>query len=431
MQRNLQVPRGCVDIYGNDVLAWQQVEALFKQFMYLYDYQEVRTPIFEDTAVFKRENDSSDMVNKEMYTFSINQKDSLTLRPEGTAGLIRAYVQHKWFTGSDGTNKYYYFGPMFRYERPQKGRQRQFYQFGVENIGEKSPYIDAEVIAMGYSMLKTLGLNSIKVCLNTLGDKQSRDNYRNALKEYFKPYIDELCVDCKRRYEQNVLRLLDCKVDHEHPCMQNAPKIEDSLTPESKSYFEIVCRCLDDMDIPYEIDQRLVRGLDYYTDTVFEVVSLDPQSGSQATVFGGGRYDNLVEYFGGPSQSGIGFAIGMERLMILANAEQVFSDLQPDMDCYIMTLGETKQEGLGLSHILRANGYRCEVNYAQRSMKSQFKTVDRLNAKYVLILGEDEVKNEVVGVKCIATQHQESVKWSDLISYLDNLEQGEEEHHHE
>ena len=431
MKHNYQAPRGTVDIYGDELACWQQVEDVFRQFMHLYDYSEIRTPIFEDTGVFKRENDSSDMVNKEMYTFTVNHKDSLTLRPEGTAGVIRSYVQHKLFALGEGHNKFWYFGPMFRYERPQKGRQRQFYQFGVENLGEKSPYVDAEVIAMGYSILKALGLSHIKVCLNTLGDAASREAYRVTLRDYFRPYLDQMCGDCQRRYEQNVLRLLDCKIDHDQPFMKNVPSIRDVLSEESRIYFESVCATLDALDIPYEIDDRLVRGLDYYTDTVFEVISTDEASGAQSTVFGGGRYDNLVDYFGGPSQSGIGFAMGMERLMILANAEGVFSDLHTPLDCYIMTLGNTQQMGVVLSTQLRAAGYRVEMNFANRSMKSQFKSVDRFNATTVLILGEDELANNTVTLKRVADQHQVSIPMDQLVETMDEWLMDTEEHHHE
>lgn len=430
MGKKLQAARGTVDIFGKEARCWQQIEDVFKEFCYLYNYQEMKTPIFEDTAVFKRENDSSDVVNKEMYTFSINNKDSLTLRPEGTAGVVRSYVQHKLFANGELSNKFYYFGPMFRYERPQKGRQRQFYQFGIENFSEKSPYVDAEVLAFGYSILKALGLSQIKVLINTLGDAQSRENYRQALKEYFEPYLPELCGDCQRRYEQNVLRLLDCKVDHEHECMKNPPRIEDSLTPESKAYFLEVKNALDALGIPYEVDQRLVRGLDYYTDTVFEVVSTNPESGAQSTVFGGGRYDNLVEYFDGPSQSGIGFAMGMERLMILCEAEGVFDSDADAMDAYVISLGNVKQEALQVASMLRANGYRCEVNYANRSMKSQFKSCERLNAKYIVILGEDEVKNHSVNVKNTQINEQVNVDIDALVQKIDAWE-GVESHHHE
>lgn len=431
MKHNYQAPRGTVDIYGEELTCWQQVEDVFRQFMHLYDYSEMRTPVFEDTGVFKRENDSSDMVNKEMYTFSVNNKDSLTLRPEGTAGIIRSYVQHKLFALGEGYQKFWYFGPMFRYERPQKGRQRQFYQFGVENLSEKSPYVDAEVIAMGYSILKALGLSHIKVCINTLGDAQSRASYRDMLRDYFKPYLDQMCGDCQRRYEQNVLRLLDCKVDHDQPFMQNAPSIRDALTPESKAYFETVCQTLDALQIPYEIDDRLVRGLDYYTDTVFEVVSTDEASGAQSTVFGGGRYDHLVDYFGGPEQSGIGFAMGMERLMILAQAEGVFNDLNNPLDCYIMTLGDTYQSGVILAAQLRAAGYRVEMNFGKRSMKSQFKSVDRFNAATVLILGEDEIANNTVTLKRVKDQLQVSIPTDQLVETMDEWFMETEEHHHE
>ena len=421
---NYQTPRGTQDLLPEATRKWQAVEDLIRNVCNVYGYDEIRTPVFEDTRVFKRENDSSDMVNKEMYTFSVHGEDSLTLRPEGTAGVVRSFVQHKMYGRNEMPAKLYYMGEMFRYERPQKGRYRQFNQFGIENIGVKSPMIDAEVIALGYSIVKALGLSQVKVLINTLGDDESRSNYRAALKEHFKDHVGELCEDCQRRYEQNPLRLLDCKVDHEHPSMQNVPSLQDYLTAESKEYFEQVLASLDALEIPYEIDDKLVRGLDYYTHTVFEVVSTHPESGSQATVFAGGRYDGLVEYFGGPEMSGVGFAMGIERLMILAEAEQVELAKEEGLDVYVMALGNVGTLPLQLATECRAAGYRTEFNLVPRSLKAQFKSVDRHHTKVAVICGESEAAEHKVNVKFIAQQKQITIDQDALIETLDQYFEG-------
>ena len=267
-----QAPRGTQDILPEKIGGWQRLEKIIKAFCDLYRYEEIRTPIFEDTSVFKRENDSSDMVNKEMYSFTMGS-DNLTLRPEGTAGVIRSFVQHKLFGSMELPVKLYYMGEMFRHERPQKGRYRQFNQFGVENIGIKSPLADAEIIAFGYSLIKALGITEVSVLINTLGDNFSREEYKSKLKEHFKNDLGCLCEDCKRRYKQNPLRILDCKVDRDLDIVKNAPSLSESLNDESKKYFEVVLKALDDLNIPYKVDDKLVRGLDYYSHTVFEVVS--------------------------------------------------------------------------------------------------------------------------------------------------------------
>lgn len=428
--KNFQTPRGTQDVLPQEVYKWQQIEDLIRQICTVYGYDEIRTPVFEDTSVFKRENDSSDMVNKEMYTFTMNNEDSLTLRPEGTAGTVRSFVQHKMYGSMEMPAKLYYLGEMFRYERPQKGRYRQFNQFGIENIGMKSPLIDAEVIALGYSIVKSLGLSEIKVLINTLGDAHSRAAYRAVLKDHFKDAVSQLCTDCKRRYEQNPLRLLDCKVDKEHSSMQNVPSLQDSLTEESKAYFAQVLAALDELNIPYEIDDKLVRGLDYYTDTVFEVVSTHPESGSQSAVFAGGRYDGLVEYFGGPEMSGVGFAMGLERLLILAEAEGVALAEKPHADVYVMGLGEVGNLPLTLATQCRAHGYITECNLIPRSLKAQFKSVDRKKAQVVIIVGEEEIKNHQVNIKHVATQKQVTVDMNAIIETLDDILNDEAHSHH-
>lgn len=425
--KQFQTPRGTKDILPKDIEKWHRIEDVVRQFCMLYDYKEIRTPIFEDTGVFKRENDSSDMVNKEMYTFSINGRDSLTLRPEMTAGVVRSFVQHKMYGEGDLPAKMYYIGPQFRYEHPQKGRQRIFHQFGVEVIGAKNPMLDVETIALGYSIVSALGLSELKVLLNTLGDDESRNNYKAALKEHFSKGIDNMCGDCKRRLDQNPLRLLDCKVDHDTEIMRTAPKMGDYLNKESKEYFDAVCNGLDALGIPYEIDDRLVRGLDYYTDTVFEVVSTNDQMGSQSTVFAGGRYDGLVEYFGGPELSGIGFAMGIERLIIALEGEGIDLSEDESLDAYILCLSEKASlEALKIATILRAAGYTCERDYLNRSFKAQFKSVERKNAKFAIILGEKDLENGTVTIKEIATQEQKVVASEDIVDAMDELNDNEE-----
>ncbi len=418
---NYQTPRGTYDILPDEVNQWQDVEKVIREKTELYRYKEIRTPVFESTNVFSRENDSSDMVNKEMYTFSMGN-DSYTLRPEGTAGVIRAFDQHKFYGSMEMPARFYYMGPMFRHERPQKGRQRQFHQFGVENIGLKSPELDAETIALGYDIVKAMDISSVKVLINTLGDDDSRSAYRDALKAYFTPHIDELCGDCHRRLEQNPLRILDCKVDHEQPFMQEAPKLQDYLNEDSKTYFQRVLNALDALEIPYEIDDRLVRGLDYYTHTVFEVVSTRKDSGAQATIFGGGRYDHFVEYYGGPSMSGIGFAIGLERLISLANDEGHQFTQPKHTDVYVIGLGDVSVNVLQTVQTLRKAGFVADGNLVQRSLKAQFKSADRSGAKYCVIIGEDEVKQSKVNVKKSGEKEQQTIDASALVEYLKELE---------
>ena len=414
-----QTPRGTYDILPDEIYKWHDVEDKIRNIAEKYCYEEIRTPYFESTGVFARENDSSDMVNKEMYSF-MSGDESYTLRPEGTAGVIRSFDQHKFYGSMELPAKFYYVGPMFRHERPQKGRQRQFTQFGVENIGVKSPEIDAETIALGINIIKSLGIQSYKVLINTLGDDASRSAYREALKTHFKDHLDELCGDCHRRYEQNPLRILDCKVDHDNPIVQSAPQLSDYLNDESKEYFQRVLNALDALGIPYEIDNRLVRGLDYYTHTVFEVVSTRKDSGAQATVFAGGRYDHLVEYFGGPELSGMGFAIGLERLLMLASEEGYEFTLPKELDAYVISLGNVGSTPLVIANKLRDKGYKCEVNMTARSLKAQFKSADRNKAKYIIILGEDELKEGVVNLKNTATREQVTVSIDDIEKQIES-----------
>ncbi len=416
-----QTVKGTYDLLPDDLKNFEDLEDSFRIMLDLYGYKLMKTPVFEYAGVFKKENDTSDMVTKEMYTFSPNDKDLYTLRPEGTAGIVRSIIQNKLYT-NELPLKLAYVEEMFRHERPQKGRQRQFTQMGIENIGEKSPMIDAEVIALGYNYIKLVGLKNVKVLINTLGDTKSRNDYSIALKEYFKKYEDDLCFDCKNRLNKNPLRILDCKIDREKDYVKDAPKMVDYLTDEAKEYFEKVKSYLDTLNIPYIVDEGLVRGLDYYTDTVFEVVSTDESAGAQATVFAGGRYDNLVEELGGPKLSGIGFAIGMERLLILAKAEDALAPIEEYIDCYVIDMTKSSNYALEVASLLRDNFYSTELNYYDRSLKSQFKSSDRKNALYVVIIGEDELNNKTVTIKNTITKEQNTIPCDELISYLEDRE---------
>ena len=423
-----QVPKGTQDILPSEIGKWHRLEELIRQFCYVYNYKEIRTPIFEHTNVFKRGNDSSDMVNKEMYTFQLeNSATSLTLRPEGTAGVARAFVEHKLYGNADLPMKMYYVGPQFRHERPQKGRMRIFNQFGVEVIGAKSAMLDVEAIALGWSFVSALGLQDMKVLINTLGDDASRAAYRKALKEHFKADIDTMCADCKRRYEQNPLRILDCKVDKDKDIMKNVPRMADYLNEESKAYFDEVLAGLDALGIPYEVDDRLVRGLDYYTHTVFEVVSVNKEMGAQSTVFAGGRYDGLVEYFGGPtSMSGIGWAMGLERLILACEAEGIELADEESLDAYVVCLSSSvRKQVLQLVTQLRAAGYSTDTDYLDRSFKAQFKTVARTRAKAAIVVGEDDIEKGSVTIKRVADQKKLEVKLEDIVEGMDTLFQEE------
>ncbi|MCD8027898.1 MAG: histidine--tRNA ligase [Erysipelotrichaceae bacterium] len=413
-----KAPRGTVDILPDKSAKWQKMEQLLRTICANYNVKEMRTPIFEHTELFNRAvGDTTDVVSKEMYTFNDKKGRSITLRPEGTAGIARAYVENKMYGYPEKLQKVYYLGPMFRYERPQNGRQRQFHQFGVEMIGIESPYIDVECMLMAVTIVQSLGLKNITLHINSLGDQDSRDAYREALKQHFKPVLNELCHDCQERYEKNPLRILDCKVDKDHPAMQDAPRTIDYLSDKAKAHFDKVCSLLDDLDIDYVIDTNLVRGLDYYTHTIFEVISDDPKLGAGSTVGGGGRYSGLVEEVGGPSAPGVGFAFGLERLMIAMGED---TDNQEGIDVYVMPLGDKARDlAMQLITVLRAQGFICDMDYMGRGLKGQFKSADRFKAKFSIILGDEEVEKKVVNIKSNATREQVEVALDDVVSYIE------------
>ncbi|MEG0275425.1 MAG: histidine--tRNA ligase [Coprobacillus sp.] len=420
-------PRGTVDILPEESGKWQQLEQLIRTICANYNVKEMRTPIFEHAELFSRAvGDTTDVVSKEMYTFEDKKGRSISLRPEGTAGIARAYVEHKLYALPEKLQKMYYMGPMFRYERPQSGRQRQFHQFGVEMIGLESPYVDVECMVMAVTVVEALGLKNVKLHINTLGDQESRDAYRIALKNHFEPVLGELCNDCQTRYEKNPLRILDCKVDHKHPSMENAPKTIEYLTESAKAHFDKVCSLLDDLEIEYILDENLVRGLDYYSHTVFEVISDDPKLGAGSTVGGGGRYNTLISELGGPEVPGVGFAFGMERLMIALGDD---NDEDEGIDVYVMPLGEmAKDLSVQIVTMLRANGFSCDVDQCDRGLKGQFKSADRFQAHFSMIIGEEEVKKEVVNMKCNDSKEQVEVPLENIVAYIEKHYEGGHNH---
>ena len=422
-----KAPRGTVDILPAQSGKWQELEQLLRTICANYNVKEIRTPIFEHTELFNRAvGDTTDVVSKEMYTFEDRKGRSMTLRPEGTAGIARAYVENKLYGMPEKLQKVYYMGPMFRYERPQNGRQRQFHQFGVEMLGVESPYVDVECMLMAVTVVKALGLKNIQLHINTLGDQESRDAYREALQNHFQPVLNELCHDCQVRYEKNPLRILDCKVDKNHPMMKTALKTIDYLTDNAKAHFEKVCALLDDLEIDYVVDPNLVRGLDYYSHTVFEIISDDPKLGAGSTVGGGGRYNGLVEELGGPQTPGVGFAFGMERLMIALGDDH---EDEEGLDVYIMPLGsEAKDLAMQIMTMLRANGFTCDMDQCDRGLKGQFKSADRFHAHFSMIIGDEEVQKEVVNMKCNHTKEQVEVPLENIVEFIENHYEGDHDH---
>lgn len=393
--------KGTIDYFGDSALKYQYLETKAQLVCNRFGFSPVITPIFEATELFTRGvGEGSDIVNKEMYTFLDKGNRSITLRPEGTASVTRCYVENKLYA-EPGLKKYYYFGPMFRYERPQAGRYRQFNQFGIEALGAGSSYLDAEIINLASCYLKEIGLEKIKVLINNIGSGESRADYCEALKKHFGEHLDEMCVDCKIRFEKNPLRMLDCKVDKDSPIMKSAPRILDYLTVEDQKYFNEICQNLEILGIKYEIDDHLVRGLDYYTNVVFEFVYDDESSNLNGlTVLAGGRYNGLSKELGGPDTEAIGFACGIERLILVLEELNKFSNIEKCADFQVITIGEnSKIEGIKLANILRNNNFYVEIDYANHNLKPQFKLSERTKAKYLIMLGEDEIKSGQYKVK--------------------------------
>ncbi|WP_125714146.1 histidine--tRNA ligase [Companilactobacillus kedongensis] len=419
-----QKPKGTMDILPGESAKWQYVESVAQRVFSHYRFSEIRTPIFESYEVFERSSgDTSDIVSKEMYDFKDKGDRRLALRPEGTAGVVRAYVENKLY-GPEHIKPYkvWYKGPMFRYERPQSGRQRQFHQIGVEAFGSDSPELDVEVITMGLNFLNELGIKNLKVAINTLGDPESRENYHRALVDYFTPFKDQLSDDSKIRLEKNPLRILDSKDAGDKKIVANAPSILDYLNDASRERFEYLKQLLDELDVNYEVDSTMVRGLDYYNHTIFEFMVTDPAfDNKEITVLAGGRYNGLVEELGGPQTPGIGFGLGVERLMLLLKDEDLV--INNDLDVYLVTIGQkAEQASVKILSKLRSTGFAADKDYLQRKIKAQFKTADHLQAKYTVTIGDNEIENNTASVKNMATGDQVSVSLDNLTDELKKIE---------
>ena len=411
----LQKPKGTQDILPADSAKWQYVENVARETFKKYNYGEIRTPIFEHYEVISRSvGDTTDIVTKEMYDFHDKGDRHITLRPEGTAPVVRSYVENKLFAPEvQKPVKVYYIGSMFRYERPQAGRLREFHQLGVECFGSKNPATDVETIAMAYQLFNTLGIKDVTLHLNSLGNTESRLAYRQALIDYLTPMRESLSKDSQRRLDENPLRVLDSKEKEDKVAVENAPSILDYLDEESQAHFDEVRTMLDSLNIPYVIDTNMVRGLDYYNHTIFEFITTVDKS--ELTICAGGRYDSLVEYFGGPETAGFGFGLGLERLLLVLDKQGIELPVEENLDVYIAVLGSgANGKALELVQAIRYQGFKAERDYLGRKIKAQFKSADTFKAKTVITLGESEVESGQVNVKNNATREEVTVSFEEL-----------------
>ena len=411
----LQKPKGTQDILPGDSAKWQYVENVARETFKKYNYGEIRTPMFEHYEVISRSvGDTTDIVTKEMYDFHDKGDRHITLRPEGTAPVVRSYVENKLFAPEvQKPVKVYYIGSMFRYERPQAGRLREFHQLGVECFGSKNPATDVETIAMAYQLFNTLGIKDVTLHLNSLGNTESRLAYRQALIDYLTPMRESLSKDSQRRLDENPLRVLDSKEKEDKVAVENAPSILDYLDEESQAHFDEVRTMLDSLNIPYVIDTNMVRGLDYYNHTIFEFITTIDKS--ELTICAGGRYDSLVEYFGGPETAGFGFGLGLERLLLVLDKQGIELPVEENLDVYIAVLGSgANGKALELVQAIRYQGFKAERDYLGRKIKAQFKSADTFKAKTVITLGESEVESGQVNVKNNATREEVTVSFEEL-----------------
>jgi len=410
-------PRGTNDVLPGEVEKWQYLEELARKICREYGYEEIRTPIFEHTELFHRGvGETTDIVEKEMYTFTDRGDRSITLRPEATAAIVRAYVENKLYALPQPV-KLFLIGPMFRYDRPQAGRFRQFHQFDVEVFGSDSPAIDAEVIAMAMDIYERIGLKDLELHINSVGCPECRPVLRKKLQEHFQPHLENLCPNCKGRFERNPLRILDCKNEQCQEMGRHAPTTLDALCPECDSHFERVKGYLDAVGVRYIVDNRLVRGLDYYTRTAFEIMARD--IGAQSSIGGGGRYNGLIEECGGPATPGIGFALGLERILLTAERQGLTFPVTRGPAVFIATVGTgAERQAFQLLQQLRRQGVAAEKDYLGRSLKAQMKYAGKLEARLVIILGEEEVARGVAVVRDMQAGEQQEVSLSELINYI-------------
>lgn len=413
----IKAPRGTKDVLPNDSFRWHYLENIIRDITDLFGYKEIRTPVFEHTELFVRGvGDTTDIVQKEMYTFLDKGDRSITLKPEGTAGAVRAYIEHSLY-GVAQPIKMYYLTPVFRYENPQAGRLREHHQFGVEVFGGKEPSVDAEIIVLAMSLFNRLGLKGLELNINSIGCPDCRPNYHGALKEYLKGHLEELCQTCNTRYEKNPLRILDCKNRECADIVKDAPIILDYLCDDCNSHFEGLKRHLKASNLDYKINPVIVRGLDYYSKTVFEVIS--KQIGAQGTVCGGGRYDTLVEECGGPNVPGAGFGLGLERLLLALDSQEIPIAQELNRDVFFVSIGEeARYKAFSLMQAMRAQGILSEMDHVGRSVKAQFKYADKANVSWVCIIGDQELENKQVKLRSMKDGKEEMVSQEDIISYL-------------
>lgn len=413
-----KAPRGTKDIIPAEAYKWNYLEEKFRDLCRLYGYEEIRTPVFEHTELFKRGvGDTTDIVQKEMYTFKDRGDRDLTLKPEGTAGVIRAFIENKMYAETQPT-KLFYITPCFRYERPQSGRQRQFHQFGVEAIGSDTPSLDAEVISLAMQFLGEAGLKDLTVSINSVGCPVCREEYNRLLKDYLATKADVLCDLCNDRRDKNPMRVIDCKNETCQANIVDIPLMADHLCDNCKDHFDQLKLYLDEMDIKYVVDKKIVRGLDYYKRTAFEIISND--LGAQSTVCGGGRYDGLVEQIGGPSgYSGIGFGLGAERLLLTLEANGVEIGNPNHTDIFVVTIGDkAKLKSFSILKDLRENHISADKDHLDRSLKAQFKYSNKINAKYTIVIGDDELDKDKATLKNMETGDQKLIKISELVNEL-------------
>ena len=413
-----KAPRGTKDITPKDAYKWNYVENKFREICSLFGYEEMRTPVFEHTELFKRSvGDTTDIVQKEMYSFTDKGGRDITLKPEGTAGVVRAFIENKLYADTQPT-KLFYITPCFRYERPQAGRQRQFHQFGIEALGSDKPSLDAEVIALAVQFFTEVGLKDLAVSINSVGCPTCRAEYNARLKEYLDKKSDVLCETCLERKDKNPMRVIDCKNPTCKENLNDIPFMVDHICDDCKDHFEKLQTYLKEMDINFVVDKTIVRGLDYYKKTAFEIISND--IGSQSTVCGGGRYDGLVEQLGGPKGvSGIGFALGAERLLLTMENNNIEIENPYATDIFIVTIDdEAKTKSFKLLKDLRTNHISAENDHLDRSVKAQFKYSDKINAKFTIVIGDDELANDTATLKNMSTSEQTTIKLSEIVQEL-------------
>lgn len=414
----IQAPKGTKDVLPDESYKWQYIENEIRQLCRCYGINELRTPVIEHTELFMRGvGDTTDIVQKEMYTFKDKGDRSITLKPEGTAGMVRAFLENRLFNETMPQKMYYLYAPIFRYEKPQAGRLREHHQFGVEFFGSASYETDAEVMLLALTILKRLGIGELTLRINSIGCPKCRSEYNKALYEYLKEHYDELCSTCKTRLERNPMRIIDCKEEGCKKICASAPRTLDYLCDDCKAHFEGLKRCLEAAKVNFIVDPDIVRGLDYYTGTVFEVVST--RIGSQGTVCGGGRYNNLVAELGGQSMPAVGFGMGMERLLMVMENNNAFIPKPEPVKVYFAAMGaEPRLVAFSLVNMLREHGIYAEFDHMDRSMKAQFKYANKINAEFCAVIGEDELANNVVKIKSMKDGIETTINLDDAVSFF-------------